>query len=237
MTKFLIGLAAFLILSHAATAQTKPSPKATPSKIPAVVPVKKEPAPAATEIDKGTVSGRTYANKTFGFEVTFPDTWLIPGDDFEGYMKKQGFDLALKAPDSLPPASRAKVDQALKRVQILLTAYRSMPGSTDNAIVRISAEDLTANPQIKDAVDYFDAVRAMYATMKLPVDFRYSETQAERLGAMQFGFLDTSTKEGKKRIYATVRDGFALLFTISYTSDEDLQTLRKVLETGDFALN
>ncbi len=151
-------------------------------------------------------------------------------------MKKQGFDLGLKAPDSLPLSSQAKINQAIKRVHILMTAYRSMPGATDNAIVRISVEDLAANSQIKDAVDYFDAIRATYATMKLPPDFKYSDTQAEKLGVRQFAFLDTTSNAGKKRMYARVSNGFAIMFTISYTKDEDLQTLRQVLEKGNFAL-
>lgn len=226
MRKFVVLALALLTIPAIADAQTKPKKTAKTSKPPAAKPA----------IDKGTVSGRTYTNKTFAFEITFPDTWLIPGDDFEAYMKKQGFDLGLKAPDSLPPASKAKVNSALKRVHILLTAYRSMPGSTDNSIVRISVEDLAANPQIKDAVDYFDAVRAMYKTMKLPAGFKYGETQAEKLGAMQFGYLDTTSEAGKKRMYATVRNGFAVMFTISYTNDADLSALRDVLTAGSFSL-
>ena len=191
---------------------------------------------AKPSVDIGTVYGRTYTNKTFGFEITFPDTWLIPDSDFEAYMKKQGIDLSLKAPDSLPVSSKQKIDQALKRVTILLTAYRSMPGSADNAIVRISVEDLKLNPQIKDAVDYFDAMRAMYKTMKLPSDFEYSETQAEKLGSMQFAFLDTLSPDGKKRMYATVRNGFAIMFTLSYSQADDLDTFRQVLRDSNFAL-
>jgi hypothetical protein len=128
------------------------------------------------------------------------------------------------------------VNQAIKRVNVLLTAYRSMPGSTDNAIVRISVEDLSSNPQIKDAVDYFDAIRAMYVAMKLPPDFKYSETQAEKLGSKQFGYLDASSTAGKKRMYATVRDGFAIMFTLSYSKADDLETFRQVLEQSNFAL-
>lgn len=161
---------------------------------------------------------------------------MIPGYDFDAYAKKQGFDLGLKAPDSLALTSQAAINQAVKRVNIFLTAFRSTPGASDNAIVRISVEDLIANPQIKDAVDYFDAIGATYAAMKLPADFKYSETKAEKLGAKQFAFLDTSTDAGKKRMYATVRKRFAIMFTISYTKDDDLQTLRHVLEQGNFAL-
>ncbi|MFZ1699816.1 MAG: hypothetical protein WBO10_06755 [Pyrinomonadaceae bacterium] len=236
MRQHLFGIILILAAAITTAAQTKPKPKATPAKVPAVVPVwPGTTAIAKKDIDRGSVSGRTYTHNTLGFEVTFPDTWLIPGDDFEAYMKSQGFDLELKAPDSLPASARAKVNAAVKQVDILLTAYRSMPGSAENAIVRISVEDLSANPQIKDAVDYFDAVRTMYATMRLLADFKYSETQAEKLGAMQFGFLDTSSKAGKKRMYATVRKGVAVMFTISYTRDADLETLRQVLTYGNFS--
>lgn len=228
MRKLAIILFAMTALSMTTVAQPKPRP--TPRK-----PVQNAPAKTAAnpEIDRGVVSGRTYSNYTFGFEIVFPDSWLIPVED---HMKKQGFDLRLKAPDSLTPVGQAKVNQALRQVAILLTAYSSMPGATDNAFVRISVENLAANPQIKDAVDYFDAIRATYKAMKLPADFKYSETQAERLGAMQFAFLDTSTKAGKKRMYATVRRGYAVMFTISYSKDGDLASMRRILEEGNFSL-
>lgn len=216
-------LAISLLFLSAVAAQPKPRP--TPAK-----------TPPKSVVDTGKVTGRTYTNKIFGFEITFPVAWLIPDGDFEAYMKKQGFDLSLNAPDTLPPGSQVRINEAVKRVNVLLTAYRSTPGSADNAIVRISVEDLVTNPQIRDAVDYFDAVRAMYRTMKLPPDFKFSETQAERLGAMQFGFLDTSSDAGKKRMYATLRNGCAILFTLSYKSDDDLQTFRHILEQGNFAL-
>ncbi len=209
-------------------AQTKPKTKPRPKVVKTA---------AAVAVDEGKVVGRTYTNATFGFEVTFPDTWLIPGKDFEAFMKSQGFDLSLKAPDSLPPASKSAVNKAIKSVNILLTAYRSMPGSTDNAIVRISIEDLSGNPQIKDAVDYFDAMRAMYAKMKLPKDFKYSETQAEKLGANQFGFIDADSNAGKKRMYAKVRNGYAILFTLSYKLDDDLTTFREILSGAEFSSN
>jgi hypothetical protein len=100
----------------------------------------------------------------------------------------------------------------------------------------VSAEDLILKPQVRDAVDYFDLMRAMFSTMKLPADFKYSETEAEQLGRHQFAFLDISTNAGKKRMYATVRNRTAIMFTLSYTSDDDLQTLRRVLTVGNFSL-
>jgi len=209
--------------------------KPKPSKIPPGVPVK-----AGTEtkaiLDEGTVVGRTYTNATLGLEVTLPEGWTIAGDDFEAEAKRLGFDLSLKAPTTLQGVSRTKYDRALKRVTVLLTAYRTAtPALAENAIIRISIEDITADPQIKDAVDYFDAVRAMYQTMKLPPDFRYSETQAEKLGTKQFGFLGTSSDAGMKRIYATIKARNALLFTLSYKNNTDLEALRNILSDAKFS--
>lgn len=192
--------------------------KAKPKK-----PSAKSKAAAKPKVDMGTVSGRTYTNKTFGFEITFPDTWLIPDSDFEAYMKQKGFDVSLKIPASMP-------------VTVLMTAYRSMPGTPDNAIARISVEDLKAQPQIKDAVDYFDAVRAGFLKVKLPADFKYSETQAEKLGTSQFGYIDTSIGKDKRRLYAVIRNRSAILLTLSYSQAEDLETFRQVIAQGNFAL-
>ncbi len=223
----------FVVLSSftaGAFTQTPTRPQtSTAAAIPKGVPVK-------DPVDRGTVSGRTYTNRTLGFEITFPDEWLIPGDDFEVKMKDAGFDLSLKAPTNVGPQTRTKLNQALTKVDVLLTAYRSMPGSAENAIVRVSVEDLSSNPQIKDAVDYLDAMRFQFRSMTLPADLKFSETQAERLGRKQFGFLDLTNKAGKKRLYVTVRGRTAILFTVSYSREDDLQTIRRVLAEGTFAL-
>ncbi len=228
-----ISIFQILVLFSFGFAQ-KPSPKPTPKKTPEAVPVKS----SLVETDEyGRVAGRTYTNTVFGFEITFPDTWLVPDRDFEDVMKTKGFDITLKAPDNLSGASKLQVEKALEKVKMLVTAYRSMPGSTDNALMRVSVEDLRTNLAVKDAVDYFDLMRSQFAVMKLPADFKYSETQAEKLGAKQFAFLETSTAAGKKRMYATVRKGFAIMFTLSYTKPEDLATMRQILAGGDFALS
>ena len=234
MMKYFVPLITVVAGASTIFGQTGTTKKSTTSKTQATKSAPAKRLPAAVE--KGTVSGRTYTNRSLGFEVTFPDTWLIPGDDFEAEMKKAGYDLSLKAPAGVTMADRAKINRALKQVTVGVTAYRSMPGSSDNAIVRISLESLAANPQIKDAIDYFDAMRNQFKMMTLPKDFKYSETQAEQLGRWQFGFLDSSSSAGKKRLYATVRKGYAVLFSLSYTRDEDLQTLRQVLSQGNFAL-
>ncbi|MEQ1604670.1 MAG: hypothetical protein ABL999_07350 [Pyrinomonadaceae bacterium] len=223
--------AAIVFLALNAPAQTKP--KST--KFPAGVPVKE----TGVEATGGKVEERTYTNKKFGFQITVPDNWFVVGADFEKIVKDKGHDISVDL--AMSKASRS--------IDVLMTAFRS-EATSGGAILRVTAEDLKANPQICDAVDYFDAITAAYVTSKLPSDFVYSSTRAEKLGAKQFAYLDTSSNAGKKRMYAMVidpitkagnrhmcelgRTGIAIMFTLSYTSDNDLQTLRHILETGKF---
>jgi hypothetical protein len=188
-------------------------------------------------VPKGTVSGRTYTNKGLGFSITFPDTWLIPGDDFVAYMKKAGFDISPKPPKAANPADQKKVDAAFYRLKILLTAYRSLPGTEGNSVARIAVENvklLNTNWPVKDAVDYVDLVRSQMNSVKMPADQRFSETQAEKLGENQYAFIDTSDKSTKTRMYVTVRNGYAILFSLNYTTNEDLETFRDVLARTQF---
>ena len=212
----------------------KPVRKPAPKKVPDVVPVKTDIVETG---ELGQITGRTYANTVYGFRITFPDSWLVPDRGFEDVMKSKGFDITLKAPENLSGAGKLQIEKSLDKVRLLLTAYRSTPGSTDNAILRVSVEDLRTVPAIKDAVDYFDMMRSQFAVMKLPADLKYSDTQAEKLGAKQFAYLDTSSSAGKKRMYATVRNGYAIMFTLSYTKAEDLATMRQILAAGDFKLH
>jgi hypothetical protein len=184
--------------------------------------------------EASVASGNVYRNSDYGFQITFPSNWRITSDDFGEYVRTQGFDLGLKAPEVLDDVNKAQINRALKNVSVLLTAFRSVEGAKDGAILRISVEDLTTVPEVRDAVDYFDLMRSQFGSMKLPADFKYSETQAEKLGRKQFAFIDTSTSAGKKRLYATVRGRKAIMFTLSYRTDADLQSMRQILAAGDF---
>jgi hypothetical protein len=200
---------------------------------PTTVPVQST-VPANSATGPAIGSGNVYRNSDHRFEIRFPAGWQITGDDTGEYLRAQGFDLSLRAPDGLDNVNKVKINRALKNVTVLLTAFRSTEGTKDGAVLRISVEDLTSVPEVKDAVDYFDLMRSQFGTMKLPTDFKYSETQAEKLGSRQFAFLDTSTSAGKKRLYATVRGRNAIMFTLSYRTDEDLRTMRQILASGDF---
>ena len=188
---------------------------------------------------KGTVSGRTYTNKALGFSVTFPDSWFIQNDDLIASIKKAGIDITPRPPKAATPADQKKVDAAFYRLKILLTAYRSLPGTEANSVARIAVEKvnvLNTNRPVKDAVDYVDLMRSQVSAVKMPADQKFSETQAEKLGQNQYAFIDTLEKSTKTRMYVTVRNGYAILFSLNYSTDEDLETFRDVLARAEFTV-
>jgi hypothetical protein len=178
---------------------------------------------ARVEANSGQVEGRIYENTKFNFKIAVPDDWFIAGPDFEKLLKDNGHDLSAET-----------ITRSGRPVDVLMTAFRSQK-SGPGAVLRVTAENLVAYPQILDAVDYLDAITAVYASVTLPADFKYSSVKAEALGSRQFAFLNTSAPVGKKRMYATVRGRWAIMFTLSYFDDADLQAVRDMLSKGEFA--
>jgi hypothetical protein len=225
MRKSITVCFAIYLLASIGFAQAKTASRRVPVKS---VPKKEVAAPKS--------AGKKYVNEDLKFEITMPDPWLVADAKFNEKINEQGIDLTPKAPDGLSKVSQVQINRALGRVTILLTAYRPTFGAEESALIRVSREDLTALPEVRDAVDYFDLMRSQFKVMRLPQNFTYSETQAEKLGQRQFAFIDTASDAGKKRLYATVKNRYAILFTVSYKDERDLQTLRQVLSAGNFGL-
>jgi hypothetical protein len=184
----------------------------------------------------GEVVGKTYRNKFFNFAIEFPQSWQISDAKLDDFLKSKGLELNLQTATSTNSSIQSKLNSATSRVSNLTTAFKLLPGAKNNAVFTISIERLEDLPQVKDAVDYIDLLRETILKVTLPKGFQVSETQAEKLGRVQFGFLDTSISTGSKRMYCIVKNGFAVLFTLSYTSYSDLELMKKILVNGDFSL-
>ena len=78
-------------------------------------------------------------------------------------------------------------------------------------------------------------MRSQMNLVKMPAGFKYSETDAEQLGPNQFAYLDSSQGEVKTRVYVTVRKKFAILFSLEYAADEDLEVFRDLLARAKFS--
>jgi hypothetical protein len=206
---FLIILSiCFAVISNA-----QPKAKPTPPRRPSAE-IKPQPA-----VDFGELLNRSYTNFFFGFKLTFPADWFVNTVENDADLKKAKINFDTETP---------------KNTKNILNAFKFQEKLGINSVFRVSVEDLDDFPKIKDAVDYLDAMRQTFKVVKLPADFKYSETNAEKLGDMQFAYLDISSNKGKKRLYTTVKNGFAVIFTLTYNKDQGLREMKQILAEGDF---
>lgn len=191
----------------------QPKAKPTPPKRPAA---EKKPQPA---VDLSEILDRSYTNFFFGFKLTFPADWFVDTVENDADLKKAKINLDIETP---------------KNTKNILNAFNFQEKLGVNSVFRISVEDLENFPNIKDAVDYLDAMRQTFKVKQLPPDFKYSETNAEKLGEIRFAYLDITSNKSKKRLYVTVTNGFALIFTLANNKDEGLREMKRILAEGDF---
>jgi hypothetical protein len=202
-----------LSICFTATFYAQPKAKPTPPKRP------KAEAKLQPAVDFGEIDNRAYTNFFFGFKLTFPVDWFVNTTENDKDLKKVKINFDVETP---------------RDTKNILNAFKFQERLGINSVFRISTEDLDDFPNINNAVDYFDAMRQTFKVVKLPQGFKYSETKAEKLGEMQFAYLDISTAKGTKRLYATVKTGFAVVFTLTYEKDKDLQEMKQILAEGDF---
>lgn len=204
----------FLAAAISSSAQTKATAKPTPK------PEQKSVAEDQIEKNGGKIVDRTYSNDTLKFKFTLPVGWFFAGRDFESVLRSEGIDLSTSNSSA----------------RLLFTAFTAETATKKAAILRVATENLTLQPQIKDEVDYLDAIRASFKRQRLPADFVYGETGAEVLGRRQFAYLDISNASGHKRIYVKFRGRNAILMTISYVDVIDHVRFRTILDEGGFDL-
>jgi len=216
----------FIILfGVSAFAQTKPKPTSKP------VSTKTPPKPSAS-LDLGTVDGAAYTNRYFGFTFSLPETWQIQ----EQIVNKIIKDTGTRETKAKNAVTQKAFEQAATRVTVLLSAFKNTLGAAENASIVCSLEDMRPIPAVKDGVDYLDLNINTFKRIQLPPDFKYSEVKAEKLGKTQFAYLEITKTNANQRIYATFRKGYAIFFVLTFNNEEDLETMRRILAQGNFAL-
>ncbi|HEX8733936.1 MAG TPA: hypothetical protein VF721_01345 [Pyrinomonadaceae bacterium] len=203
--------------------------------------VKAKPvAPAASKANQtdsradfyGGFEGSTYKNKFFGLKIEIPEKWVIQESEVNKAIKQTGSEMV----KGKTAQTEKALDAAFQRLTVLFTASKDILGMGNNAIMILSAEKAPATVPYRSGKDYLRLNLDSFKRVQLPPDFKYSETiNSEKLGNETFYSLDIQRSGFKQRFYATARKGYALFFTLSYMTDEDLETIKGIIRNSDFA--
>ena len=180
----------------------------------------------------GEIEDNSYKNKFFNVKITLPETWLVQESEVGKAIKKAGEDAIKGKTTQIQNA----FDEATQRVSVLFTASKDILGIENNAIMIFAAEKNTPLMQLRNGEDYLRLNIQTFQKMQMPPDFKYSEKiESEKIGSETFYYIDVERAAYKQRLYATYRTGYALFFTLSYTTNEDLEKMRSILKNSDFA--
>jgi hypothetical protein len=183
---------------------------------------------AADEFDFGTVENSVYRNKYFGFVITLPSDWNIQDEESRRQIMNTGAK-ALAGDEKNPTVSELQTAN-------LLTAFKHPLGSKVpvNSSIACVAERVSQEPSIKRGRDYLAYSRKVVEASRAAVSFAKG-ISTETLGGREFDVMHVKMSLAGKTIqqeyYATIIKGYALVFVISYATEEDKATLKSVLDS------
>ncbi len=190
---------------------------------------------AADEIDFGRVENAVYQNTYFGLSVSLPPAWNIQDEA----ARKQLMELGGKMMAGKDRNLKAAVKASDLTTVNLFSAFEHPLGAPVmfNPSIMCVAERIRQAPGVKRGRDYlFHARRAMEASA---MKFKFSgEVESETLGGRVFDVLpmemDISGMTVRQRYYATIDQGYALCFIISFVTPEQETVARDILKTVKF---
>ena len=191
-------------------------------------------ANAQSDIDRGVIHDGTYTNGSFGFTFKYPKDWVVHGEATNERIREIGKEKIEEA-----GTSKASAEVALKNTYQLLTVFRhpvGTPGITINPGILVIAEKVSHAPGITNGKDYLLNVRTILMRtgyqllLKEPMEYHFAGTQFFRDNyAVEINGVHMVQSQ-----FATVRNGYALVFVFIGEDQTSVDEMAKSMETFDF---
>ncbi len=189
----------------------------------------------AKNITTGSFEGNTYTNEYFGLSFTVPDGWTIATKD----EMKQIFQAGADAIGSDDEETEKKLKLAEAKTLYLAYALKHPLDYADGFNPNINAvcENLSvAGLVIKTSGDYMDAaIKNLASAME---GYTFSDAQTKTIAGAEFSVvdavLDYSGVEIKQQLVCTLKNNYAILFTLTYLEDAEMDELQKIVDSISF---
>ncbi|SFT42129.1 hypothetical protein SAMN05216474_0468 [Lishizhenia tianjinensis] len=180
--------------------------------------------------DFGQVSNGLYTNDYFEMEVHFDPNWAVQNKEEMNNLIEMGNELVSEGDEEMKKLIEAsKVNTAY-----LLTVFKYEVGTPVefNPSFMIIAENTKNFSRIKDGGDYL--VEAKKTLKQTPMNYSFNKPVYEKIiNNTSYHILEAELSYVGKSItqeyISTVKNGFSLLFTLSYSTEEEKSELYKVL--------
>lgn len=184
-------------------------------------------------VDAGTLSDGSYTSDFFNFSLTFPQNWQSIDRQVIRETNEQMFQ-ALTAQD---PELQEEARSSMERTHYLLSVYDPGRGGHGfNPNIVCVAEEVRSQ-RIRTAEAYLEKIKSDTQRLNLPLTFA-GESRSGAVGNREFVAQGVQIQAPGVQVrqfwYATLIDGYALFFTLSYTNSAELAELQRALQSITF---
>ncbi|MCG8512088.1 MAG: hypothetical protein MI741_22965 [Rhodospirillales bacterium] len=192
--------------------------------------------PTATqEVSSGKIDKGRYHNDFFGLSIPIPDGWHVADEETQQDSTERGDNLLIGDDDELA-AAMAELE---KHNATLLSLRKRAPNAQVfyDPNLAIYAERISHLTDIKSKKDYLLENKRMMQASQATVSFP-SDIYTEQIGGKEFHVLDSELEiMGVKifsRAHVTLINGYAVVVTTTYASDEGEAELKEIVQTLAF---
>ena len=190
---------------------------------------------ASDEIDFGTFAGSLYQNKYFDMTINIPSDWSIQDYEAKQQIVNTGQNILSGDDKNLQAILKASELQSVNLFMIFEHPLGTpVPFNLNIACV---AERVEHMPGISTGKDYHFHVKKILESGKIDFSFP-KEIYPENISGVDFDVMSIEltmpVMTVKQEYYSTIMKGYALSFIISFTDDEERNTLINILKTLTF---
>lgn len=184
--------------------------------------------PARTSVLMGTTDKGIYNNEYLNMSVKIPQEWVIQDNSTVLELIAQLVD----------KASADELSNSLKSFLCLMASKYAMGAPVEfNPNMSLGIENVSLLAGISKGSDYLFFLEKAITQVNPGYTFE-DQIETVVLDGISFdtrkGVINVADREIKQKIYCTIYKGFSVFFTLSYSTEEELQELETILKTIDF---
>jgi len=184
--------------------------------------------------DLGTVEDNVYTNNFFQFNLPFPKGWYTKIDEDQKLTKKTFDNMEGDNADRTDWIDAARVKTA---ILIVISKYEQGARVSFNPNMVLLVENISDFPGIRTGEDYLYKAVKMLETTNLKTKVKSKEYERHDFSKVFYSASLLTKMSGmkiKQKLFCTVVDGFCILASCTYETDEELVELYNVISGIEF---
>ncbi|MCL2327931.1 MAG: hypothetical protein FWC39_05385 [Bacteroidetes bacterium] len=192
----------------------------------------------AQMFDYGRIENDVYYHSFFKMKISLPSGWIVKTQEQLQKQSERGAKIIAGNDEDMKALISTVDANDIKNANLLgISKYEQGAAVNFNPNLSLIAENVKDSPGIKTGGDYLFHLRKLLQQVQLPYSID-EEFERKVISNQEFYVLNSSLTYLGRNVtqiwYATIRDGFCLLFTLSFADDEQKNELTEIIKSIKF---